>query len=319
MRIKTFIPHPLPLKKLDWGLIVPSLGKARESLGRYDEALKKAPAPLFELFKWQESVSSLRGQNIEADVEEALLFRAGQSSAEETRFPLLQKIENAQKGLEWAIRRGRKQRFDDRFFCGVHGFVKQDATNPKEIGRYRTRQNWIGPQGRPIEEAYFFPPEAKKIKGYLSALHRYMRKKEKDPLVQLAIFFAQFLIIHPFMDGNGRVIRIFIPLYLWKKGLLSRPLLFLSRYFEHSRLDYFRKLFHISEKSGWENWIVYFLNGIAEQAERLKHQAERFEEIYSSISSKIGEKKALALFKDPIRVSKKEKGLVSESLLRIIR
>jgi cell filamentation protein, protein adenylyltransferase len=317
MRIKNCVPHRLPLSKLDWGRIVPFLGIAREALGRYDETLKKSPPDLFELFKWQESVSSLRGQNIEADVEEAFQF-ATERSNEETRHPLLEKIVHAQEGLEWAIRQGRNQTFGDPFFCKLHAIVKQDAPNPKEIGRFRKRQNWIGPQGRPIEEAYFFPPQAKKVKRCMSSLHRYMKKKDKDPLVQLAIFFAQFLIIHPFMDGNGRVVRIFIPLFLWKKRLLSQPLFFLSRYFEDHRLEYFRKLFNISEKNAWENWIVYFLKGVAEQSLRLQEQAEKFQELYRKLSAELGEKKAVELFKKPIQ--SKRKGLVLfEPLFKIIR
>ncbi len=323
MDIKNCIPHRLPLRQLDWGKIVPSLGEARDALGRYDETLKRCPSFLFELFKWQESVYSLRGQNIEADVKEAIRFSI-ERSAEENRFPLLQKIENAQKGLEWAI---RQKTYGSRFFCRLHAIVKQDAPNPKEIGRFRKRQNWIGPQGRPIEEAYFLPPAAKKIDGYMSALSRYMRKKEKDPLVQLAIFFAQFLIIHPFMDGNGRVARIFIPLFLWKKGLVSQPLFFLSHYFEENRLDYFRKLFNISEKNAWENWIVYFLKGVALQACRLKKQAEEIEVLYGTVAEEIGEKKALRLFKEPLALKdfadlksvKLDQGLYSfEPLFRII-
>lgn len=244
--MKTCIPDRLPIKNLDWASLVPLIGEARESLARFDEELKRAPASILEDSKWQECIASLCNQNT-------------------------QKIVNAHKALEFAIRWARKKPLSMQFLCEVHALVKQDASKPEEIGRFRNKQNWIGPQGSPIEEAYFYPPGPKKIKHYMQALYRYMRTREKDPLVQLAIFFGQLLIIHPFMDGNGRVARIFIPVWLWKKGLISQPALFLSSYFERNRLEYFRKLFFISEKGAWEEWITYFLKGVIEQSSLLVH------------------------------------------------
>ncbi len=240
MKVKTCIPYPLPIHHLKWADLVPWIGKAREFLGRYDEMLKKTPAHMLEITQWKECISSLRGQNV-------------------------QKTLYAHEGLKSAIRWAKKKPLNLHFLCQVHALVKKDGSNPKEIGRFRTKQNWIGPQGCSIDEAYFFPPEPKKVRPHMRNLLHYLRMKEKDPLVQLAIFFAQFLIIHPFMDGNGRVARIFIPVWLWKKELIAKPALFLSSYFERNRLQYFRKLFAISEKRAWEDWIIYFLKGVAEQ------------------------------------------------------
>ncbi len=101
-------------------------------------------------------------------------------------------------------------------------------------------------------------------------LLHYCNQIDPFPLVQIAIAFAQFLIIHPFMDGNGRVARILIPLLLYKKNLLPYPLLFLSRYFKDHRLTYFRQLFAITEKQQWEQWILFFLKGIAREAKRAR-------------------------------------------------
>lgn len=274
MKIETCKPHRLPLKKLDWGSLVPLIGGAREALARYDETLLHTPPHLLEIFKWNESISSLKSQNISADLKEVLQFSI-EKRATEARIPLLQKILNTKEGLDFAIQWAQKKPLNLSFFCRVHAIVKKDALNPQEIGRIRKKQNWIGPQGGSIEEAYFFPPEAKKVLRYMHSLNKYWHLKEKDPLVQVAIFFAQFLIIHPFMDGNGRVARIFIPVALWKKGFISKPMLFLSGYFERNRLNYFRNLFYVSDKNAWENWIAYFLKGVIEESHRLKKEAEQ--------------------------------------------
>ena len=106
-------------------------------------------------------------------------------------------------------------------------------------------------------------------------LNAYVNKKEKDPLVQLAIYFAQLLIIHPFMDGNGRLARSLVPIFLYKKGLISTPRFYLSAYFKRHRLEYFKRLYMISKKKDWEGWIRFFLQGIIEEGELMIRQCLR--------------------------------------------
>jgi Fic family protein len=96
----------------------------------------------------------------------------------------------------------------------------------------------------------------------------YCNRKTQDPLVQIAIVIAQLLIIHPFMDGNGRVARILATLLIYKKGLLAQPVLFLSSYFQAHRKTYIRKLYEITEKGKWEEWILFFLKGVKQQAKK---------------------------------------------------
>ncbi|MES2273856.1 MAG: Fic family protein [Chlamydiota bacterium] len=300
MKIQAYTPDRIPPIDLDWKSLASLIGEAREAVARFDETLLQNPLALFEIFKWKEAIASLRGQNIEADFHEVLSF-ALEKSADENRAPLLQKIVNAKEGLDFAIRWGKKHPLNAQFFCKIHAIVKKDAPNPADVGQIRKRQNWIGAIGCSIEEAYFYPPEAKKVNGFLKKLISYGYGKEKDPIVQAAIFFAQFLIIHPFMDGNGRVARLFIPVFLHKKGLISQPLLFLSGYFERHRLEYFRKLFHISEKGEWEEWICYFLEGVIQEANQLKIEAEEIGLLYGAISKELDSKQALGLFRNPAR------------------
>lgn len=297
MKRKPAIPRPLPLKKLKWEALVPALGAAHGALARYDETLQKTPQHLIKIFQWIESAHSLRGQQIEASLKEILCYSAD-PTASETRAPLLQKIIHYQKALSLASKR---QPLDIPLLCRLHALIKKDGPNPKEIGRIRTTQNWIGPEGQSIEKATFLPPSPARIPAALHSLNRYFRTKDLDPLVQTALYFAQLLIIHPFMDGNGRVARILIPHLLSKKGLLSKPSLFLSRYFEEHRTAYFQKLFQITENNAWEEWVIYFLNGIAIQSHRHKTQAEKI----LALSSKLPAA-ALPLFEHPVQRKKNE-------------
>ena len=247
----TFKPCcPFPPKKLKWKQIAPFLGEAREAVARLDEKWDK---PLFlELLFWHEAIASLRTQNIERSLKEVLLYAFANRSDDQSE-PFLQKILLVKEALDEALDWGLKRVLGQRFFCHLHGIVKRDGAKPSDIGRIRNRQNWIGRPGCSIEDAYFCPPSAAEVRPLLRNLEEYLQKKGIDPLVQTAIAFAQFLIIHPFMDGNGRVARIFIPMFAMKRGLLSHPVLLLSFYFAEHRKDYFQKLFHLTTKESWED------------------------------------------------------------------
>lgn len=317
MKIDHCIPIRLPPKHLDWHRLAPALGQAREALARYDEILKRIPASILEILKWEEAISTIRSQNIHTDLMELLHF-AIDGAAEEKRAALLQKTLNAKKGLDFAIQWAHKKSLNLSFFCKIHAILKQDAPNLEEIGRLRKRQNWIGAEGCPIEEAYFFPPPARLLARCIKDCLSYQRKKE-EPLVQLAILFAQFLIIHPFMDGNGRVARNYIPAFLYKKKLLSKPFLFLSGYFEDHLLQYFQKLYAISEENDWESWILYFLKGVAIRSQRLKTQAEGLDALYLKVSQEDPFIHPVSLKKKKI-LTENSKGLfVFEALFDAIR
>lgn len=165
----------------------------------------------------------------------------------------------------------KKRRISLKFLCDLHKLAQRPTkgVDPKDIGQFRNRQNWIGPENRSQEEAYFYPPDLFYLKKGLKNLQKYLKHQNEDPLVQLAIFFAQFLILHPFMDGNGRVARLVIAQFLYEKKIIGEPLFFMSHYFKKHRVDYFHKLYLISSKGKWEGWIRFFLKGIVEEGTRI--------------------------------------------------
>ncbi len=231
--------NSLPLKKLDWKKLIPAIGAAREALARLDEKTKHLPASHFKKAYLKESAASVHSKSE-------------------------QKIRPLQEALELAIR--MKNPFTKTSWCKIHAIVKK---NGQEVGKIRTHQNWIGPEGSPIEKAYFFPPPPSAVPKHIRALEHYLCKNDLDPLVQIAIAFAQLLAIHPFMDGNGRVARILIPIFAVKKKLLHHPILLLSPYIEKTRTLYMKRLFEITEKNEWEEWILYFLKAVTESTKKL--------------------------------------------------
>jgi Fic family protein len=233
----------------------------------------------------------------------------------EKRDALLQKIVAAKKALEIADHWRKK--IGTQFFCSLHKEIKKDGAKPKDIGRIRDRQNWIGEEGCKMEEAYFYPPAASRVRPLLNNLESYLSRQDLDPLVQIAIGFAQFLVIHPFMDGNGRVARIFIPVLAYRKKLLSESALFLSEYFEANRIEYFQKLFRIT-KNEWENWIAFFLEGAILQADRTRKRFMRLKNLWHEITLLADEETARLLFMQPLllqRDHRKVKKLVKEKFL----
>jgi Fic family protein len=235
----------LPPSHLDWQLFVGVLGKAHATLARFSLVTNGRDHPF------------LQSREIRAQLpaERALYKRVLTASSKAIHH----------HGLS------------STFLCDMHRILKKE-----QDGKFRTKQNWIGPKNCIKKEAYFLPPSYKTVPKSMESLVAYGDAKEKDPLVQLAIYFAQLLIIHPFMDGNGRLARAMIPLFLYKKGITSTPRFYLSAYFKRHRLDYFVKLYLISAAGNWEEWIRFFLQGIVEEGERVIRQCLRFRSSSSS-------------------------------------
>jgi Fic family protein len=277
--LKNCTPIHLP-PDLDWRLFALELGYAHKELALYDETLRSIPSPVLEILKWEDSIANVQS-DIKTGLLEVLQFALVRNE-EEKRADLLQKIIHAKEGLDFAISWSFKKPLNLSFLCKLQTILKTSGPNPLEIGRLRKRQNWIGAKGCSKEKAYFIPPKAHLVPKYIKDWESYQKKNE-EPFVQLAILFAQLLVIHPFMDANGRVARDHIPAFLYKKKCLSQPYLFLSSYFQEHRSHYVQKLFNISEKNDWESWILFFLKGVTIQSQKMNSQAKRLYELYLKV------------------------------------
>jgi Fic family protein len=283
MKIKTCHPTQLPLKDLKWENFIDLLGPAYASIARYDEILKrvKNPTKIFSILTEEEIFTSAYLPQQPVSFKKWLSYKA--SGYEKT----MERVCDYRKALTEAQKEIKHTPFSLALIKKIHAHIKQSQGKANQTGRFRTYQNWIGPEGCSIEEAYFYPPDVKSLQHSLQNLKKYISFKERDPLIHLAIFIAQFLIIHPFMDGNGRVARILIPLFLYKRKLSSCPMFYVSNYLKKNRIEYFEQLFFITSENKWEKWIHFFLTGIIEEGTRLYTKAKKTLELYLEFSEEI--------------------------------
>ena len=165
---------------------------------------------------------------------------------------------------------------------GVRGHNK----NPGEV---RKEQNWIGTLGCSIEKATFVPPNPMQLSNYLENWERYASGNDIDVLIQTGILHAQFELLHPFKDGNGRLGRIIIPLFLFQKQALSRPMFYLSAYLEANRDEYYAKLQNISKFNDWNGWLEFFLTATTKQADANSVKIKKIITLYEEMKTRIYE------------------------------
>jgi len=266
--MQPYDPDELPINNLDYRLLLPLVGQANAALARYDGLLQGIPNPAVMLspLTTQEAVLSSKIEGTQATVDEVLEQEAGMLKEGE-KYKDIQEISNYRLALfkardyldTYPIRLGFVRELHRILMSSVRG---QDKTP----GEFRVEQNWIGKQGCPIEQASFVPPSPLRLQDALQAWEAYLGYDDVDFLLQAAVAHAQFELIHPFKDGNGRIGRILIPLFLYQKRALSQPMFYLSEYLENHRDEYYQRLKAISAEGDWNGWIAFFLRAIADQA-----------------------------------------------------
>ncbi|MGH6816193.1 MAG: Fic family protein, partial [Hyphomicrobiaceae bacterium] len=154
------------------------------------------------------------------------------------------------------------------------------AGRSRSPGEYRRIPNWIGAEGCAIEHARFVPCSADRLAQAMDLWERYLHHRELDGLVQLAIVHAEFEAIHPFPDGNGRLGRLLVPLFLCSKELLSSPNFYIGAFLEARRAEYYERLLAISRDGDWSGWCEFFLQAIVAQADENRHRARQIMGLY---------------------------------------
>ena len=285
---KSFVPKLLPRADLDWRALVPAIGRATRALAHYDGILHGVPdaglllAPL----TTQEAVLSSKIEGTQATLSDVLRFEAGEPARSGERGEDIREILNYRRALRAAERDLKKSRFSLGLLRRLHAMLLDSVRGrDKTPGEFRQNRVWIGAPGTPIEAARFVPPAPARLPGLLANLQAYWRGEELDPLVQLALIHAQFEIIHPFRDGNGRIGRILVPLFLYEKKLLSRPMFYLSQYFDEHRVEYVARLRALNGPQSWNAWAAFFLRAMAVQAEANAGKARRILALYERLKA----------------------------------
>ena len=254
---KPFIPPKLPLGNIAWDTLLPSIVKANAALAKFDGLLENIQNPLIFLapLLTQEAVLSSRIEGTEASFSDILEYEAAPQRPTKN-YNDIEEVINYRAALKYAEKELAKRPICLNLIRDIHAILLKGVRGEnKARGEFRRIQNWIGPPGSTIETATFVPPSPELVLESLSNWERYCHYEEKDSLVQLSVIHAQFEIIHPFLDGNGRLGRILIPLFLKEKKLLKYPSLYVSEYFEKNREEYYKKLRNITEMGKWNEWI----------------------------------------------------------------
>lgn len=277
-----FIPDPLP-PALSWTPnLVRALSEADRAIGRLAGEGGRLPNPhlLIRPFLRREAVLSSRIEGTQATLGELLASEAGVAV---DRSPAdLREVANYVVALEYGIKRLETLPLSLRLIRELHAKLLKDVRgNQATPGEFRRSQNWLGPAGCTLANATYVPPPPSELMDCLGAWERFLHEKTLPPLVQVALAHYQFEAIHPFLDGNGRVGRLLITLFLIERSVLPTPLLYLSAFFEATRREYYDHLNAVRERSAWEVWLEYFLNGVARQAEDALGRAERINGLLS--------------------------------------
>ena len=281
-----------PPAALDWPRLIPLLGPAAAAVARYDGMLAAVPNPgvLLSPLTTQEAVLSSRIEGTEATMGEVLEFEAGREAASPERREDIQEVLNYRAAMREAERLLATLPISQRVVLGAHKVLLAGVRGQsKAPGEYRRIPNWIGPPGCTSETARFVPIGADKLPDAMSAWERYAHDDAPDRLVQLAILHAEFEALHPFLDGNGRLGRMLVPLFLWQSGLIRQPMFYISAYFEARRDAYYDGLLAVSRDDDWTGWCRFFLEAIRSQAEDNLTKAQGILALYDEMKRRVPE------------------------------
>jgi Fic family protein len=291
--VKPYEPKQLPLNCIDWPSHVTLIGQANASLARYDGMLQSIvnPSVLLSPLTMQEAVLSSRIEGTQASMEEVLQFEAdSREPIDPSRRADIQEILNYRHAMAQAVADLEKRPFSLNLLKSLHAILLDSVRGrDRSPGRFRQVQNYVAPQGEPIERATYVPPVWEQVEPAMDNWERYLHADEKDLLVQLAIAKAQFELIHPFMDGNGRLGRMLVPIFLFEKRLLSSPMFYLSAYLEEHRDVYYYRLQAISQEDDWNGWVAFFLTALVEQAQSNLAKTQRIMALYEQMKAEIPE------------------------------
>lgn len=274
-----FLPAPLPPNLKLTRSLMTATDRARGALSelvgqaRLVQNLDLIMAP----FQRREAVLSSRIEGTHTEVREVLLYEAGLAGPLEEDsdlYEVLNYLNAVRHGHEWLID-GRP--FNLPLVRGLHSELMRGVRgHNKHPGEFRRTQVFLGDRGGGVESARFVPPPPEQVASLLDNMVQFTRDEMTyGALVDSAILHYQFETIHPFEDGNGRIGRLLVPLFLQSRGVLDRPMLYLSAYLEAHRDTYVHLLKKVSTDASWEEWIQFFLEAIRTQADDARSRIER--------------------------------------------
>lgn len=287
--MEPYIPTQLPLVGLDYHRLLKYVGTANSELARYDGLLQGIinPALLLSPLVTQEAVLSSKIEGTQVTIEDVLEQEAGLLQTGK-KYDEVQEVLNYRTTLLVGQEYLANRPLNLGCIRQLHQILMKDVRGgDKHPGEFRKVQNWIGSEKSDLSTAVFVPPSPLRLLDDLQALENYIASEDIDAILQTAIVHAQFELIHPFNDGNGRIGRILIPLFLYKKNVLSQPMFYLSSYLEANRTEYYARLRGISEKEDWTAWLEFFLQAVTIQAKENNDKVKKVLSLYEEMKKRI--------------------------------
>ena len=192
-------------------------------------------------------------------------------------------VVNYIRAEEFAINRLQTLPLCNRLIKETHAVLMEGVRGQeKNPGEFRYSQNWIGGQGSTLKNARYIPPNPEDMINAMSDLEKYMNGEDSlDPLIQAALIHYQFETTHPFLDGNGRVGRLLITLFLMEKKILSTPSLYISYFLKMNRIEYYDRMTQVRKTGDYEQWVLFFLQALSDSAEDAIQTIDRLTEIHN--------------------------------------
>lgn len=278
-----FVPAFLPPKFNFDGELVLLLSRADAALSELSGLGRAMPNPhlLIGPLVRREAVQSSRIEGTQASLADLLLDEAKAPVQKADNAADMREVRNYVSALEHGVERLKTLPLSLRLVTELHAKLMEGVRGEKATpGEFRRSQNWIGPAGSNIMTAPYVPPPLDEMHALLDDWEKYLHAKNQLPdLIQCAVLHEQFEAIHPFLDGNGRVGRLMITLFLIERGRLSQPLLYLSDFVERHRSDYYDLLQRVRTHGDWLAWFRYFLTGVEQTARDAAGRARRLLEL----------------------------------------
>lgn len=289
-----FVPAPLPPRLNYDGDFVTLLSRADAALSELCGIGRLLPNPHLLIAPWvrREAVLSSRIEGTRASLSDLLIDEIEGGHAGPKPVDDVREVRNYVDALEYGIERLKALPLSLRLVRELHERLMKGVRGDKAApGEFRRSQNWIGPTGSTPATAAYVPPPVHEMDACLNDWEKFLHDRGSMPeLVQCALMHEQFEAIHPFLDGNGRVGRLLITLFLIERGRLSQPLLYLSDYIEEHRTDYYELLQRVRTHGDWNAWIRYFITGVATIAAQAVKQSAELLDIRARFMAKVKDK-----------------------------
>jgi Fic family protein len=293
---RAFIPASLPPQPplLLTGELQGLLSAADRAMGRLDGSVLTLPNPDLFVFMYvrKEAVLSSQIEGTQSSLQDLLAAEA--QLFHDTMPRDVDEVLNYVAAMKHGMARLAKLPVSTRLIREIHAKLLQGVRGERlQPGELRTSQNWIGPVNSTLSTATFVPPPHHIVLDALGDLETFLHQTDDlSPLVRIAVAHVQFETIHPFLDGNGRVGRLLITFLLTERGVLHKPVLYLSHYFKQHRQQYYELLQAVRDRGAWEEWLAFFLRGVIEVAGEAAETARRIlqlrEEHRTAITSQLG-------------------------------